>query len=304
MFKYKYSQLENKGVNYNEVTKMIGEKDNEIMHLGQFKLFFSELMYLAKYGKEGYKVLYVGAAPGYHIAKLADLFPTMNFDLWDPRIFDIPNRNNIKIFNHFFTNKTAKIYQKEGDNILFICDIRSLEIGIHTKKKDIEKVDEIVINDMNMQMSWIQIINPINAYLKFRLPYGVQYFKYLDGTIYLQPYAPLSTEARLLTNNYNKYVIYDCYEFDAKMAYFNFFVRYSNTEYKRWEKEMKKYHLKMNWDNAYAFHITNYYLRKIKKIDSDEETGKLFMDILSYHIDKYGKKYDTVFVKTSTENTN
>ena len=48
------------------------------------------------------KVVYVGAAEGYHTAYLADMFSDFKFDLWDQREFDIKDRPNITLFNRLF----------------------------------------------------------------------------------------------------------------------------------------------------------------------------------------------------------
>jgi len=267
------------------------------MHLGQMKLFFCELLFLTKYIADANKVLYVGAAKGYHISKLADLFPNVIFDLWDPGQFDLFPRDNMRIYNKFFTTDTAKIYAQSDDKILFMCDIRNLSIAQKIKNLDGIAADEIVDNDMRLQAEWIKIINPIYAYLKFRLPWFTDYSKYLSGTIYLQPYAPTGTEARLMTNNYVDYVMYNNKEYDEKMAFFNFRIRF-NTSYPRWDKICHQYKLKNCWDTAYCLYVTDYYLRKIHGIRSDEKTGQLYMEIVNFHIQKYGKKYDILFEKT------
>src|SRR3989337_580684 len=127
---YKYSQLSNdERMNYDEMRKIdCGHVGREI-HLGQLKLLITELMFLSKKSEKGNKVVYVGAAEGYHTAKLADMFPQLTFELWDPGKFTVLKRDNIKIFNAFFTTKNAQDYAHEGNNILFISDIRNLEIS-------------------------------------------------------------------------------------------------------------------------------------------------------------------------------
>src|SRR4029079_14027410 len=178
--------------------------------------------------------LYVGAAAGTHIAYLADMFPYLEFDLWDPGRFNKEERPNIKIFNNLFTYKNALDYKDQGTNILFMSDIRSLVISSYKKTQDEEKMDEVILFDLDIQKKWVNIINPICAYLKFRLPYAEGKTKYFKGTIYLQPYSPASTETRLLTNNYNDLMTYDHTEFDQKLAFFNCCIRNKKIVYKRW----------------------------------------------------------------------
>lgn len=294
MLIYKYSQIPNNHrIKYDESLKLCRGKKK--MHLGQFKLFFSELIFLTMFAKPNDKILYIGAAPGYHITKLADLFPDVNFDLWDPRKFEIELRSNIKTYNDFFTDVSANSYKQNNERILLMCDLRTLEIGKLKKYKNITKMDELVDDDMKMQRRWCQIINPAYAYLKFRLPFEVPQTKYLSGTIYLQPYTKISTEARLLTNNYDNNIIYDNIEFEEKIAYHNGYTRCNSKHYNKWKNIMTEYNLVNNWDNALALHIVNFYLKTVKNIKSNEEVGKLFMDIVNFHAVKYGDKYAVLF---------
>ena len=128
--RYKYSQLD-KRIEYDEAKKL--SKDVKEMHLGQLKLLISEILFLTKYAKDGNKVVYVGAAEGYHIPKLVELFPNLTFDLWDPAKFGIKETKTINIFNKFFKDEDAENYVKEHNNILFISDIRTLQIAVFRK---------------------------------------------------------------------------------------------------------------------------------------------------------------------------
>ena len=157
------------------------------------------------------------------------------------------------------------------------------------------KLNKLILFDFDIQKKWVQIINPIYAYLKFRLPFDNGKTKYFKGTIYLQPYSPESTEARLLTNNYETMTIYDNLEFDQKLAYFNCCIRGKDIKYKRWADIMEKYKVKNNWDNTLAFYILDFYLRKIKKIRSDEEVALLFLDIVKFHSKKNPDKFKVLF---------
>ncbi|UMZ08487.1 Poly(A) polymerase small subunit [Acanthamoeba polyphaga mimivirus] len=289
---YKYSQLTNRVYYENIITKKNIIPD---LHLGQLKLFYCELIFLTKYSNQATKVIYIGAAEGYHIALLSDLFPHLKFDLWDPRTFDILSRDNIKIYNKFFTYEDAKEYSKSDEKILFICDIRNLNISRAKKKSDKNKMDQIIENDLMVQADWIKIINPIYAFLKFRLPWYKQFTEYLTGTIYLQPYGPFSSETRLMTNDYKNFINYDNYEFDEKLAHFNMMKRSNKMDHSRWNDVFIKHNLLNCWDNAVALYIVDYYLRNIHSIKSDNRTGKLFMDILNFHIQKYGSKYNIIF---------
>lgn len=305
---YKYSQLKER-VDYNKTLNnflVIGHKEikkrknNTIhfnYHLGQFKLLITETLFLSKYAKDGNKVVYVGAAEGYHTSYLADMFPNLTFDLWDPRKFDIQETDRIKIFNRNFEDSDAHNYAKDGKNILFISDIRSLSFGdVEKIPEKLEEGDNIVDNDMIMQKNWVRIIKPIYASLKVRFGYLGKISSYLTGDIYLQAYAPLSTENRLFTNNYTDEILYDNSEYDEKMAYFNFKIRMDiDKKYDRFSSILDKYNIQNNWDNNIAMYTLNYYLEKYKNIKDYERVGVLFMDIVNYHKKKYKYKYDVIF---------
>lgn len=280
---YKYSQLTGR-LTYAESQKIRKEsKGREIPHVGQIKLLYSEILYLTKCAKEGNKVLYIGAAQGVHIPMLADMFPTLSFDLWDPGKFRFEYRKQIRVFNKFFTDEEARKYVAEGKNILFISDIRNLAIAKCTGENSFKDMDKIIVEDMNKQMNWVKIIQPRYCYLKFRLPYQAGSMPYFGGTIYLQTYSPPSTELRLLTNDYSNMVNYDNSECDEKMAYFNTFLRLEKgIQSARWMKVLKEIDLRVIWDNIYALHILDYYLRKMKGIKSDEEVTKLFNKIIEF----------------------
>lgn len=291
---YKYSQLdENNQLSYNE--SMIACKGKNL-HLGQLKLFFTELLFLTMHCQKGDLILYVGGAPGYHTNKLVDLFPDANFELWDPREFQIEPKPNVKTFQDYFTDKSAESYkQSKNGRILFMCDLRNMSIGRFVKTKNIDQMDNLVSEDMVLQKRWCNVINPEMAYLKFRLPYEIPKTKYLTGTIYLQPYTKVSTESRLMTNDYQTEIFYDNLKFEKVMAYHNSYNRCKSKKYDKWDIVMTKYNLKNNWDNALALYITRYYLKHAKNNYSMDDVGKLFMEIVNFHIDEYGRKYDVLF---------
>lgn len=289
---YKYSQIDGR-INYDEMKKL-GCAVAKKTHLGQLKLLIAEIIFLSKYSKEGNKVVYVGAASGYHINVLVKLFPYLTFDLWDSRKFDIKPHLNVTIFNRYFTDEDALDYKKDSSNILFISDIRNLEI----RKSDInvEKVNDIVEIDDKMQLDWVQILKPKAASIKFTLPYNNNKTNFLPGKIYLQPYSPISTETRLFFSRQdpNKLITYDNQEFDEKMAYFNCNYR-TKRDFLRWKEIMDKYHVKNIWDNAISLYVLQYYLHKVKKMDpTDEDIMTYFNKIIKYLL-QYSKKYNYVY---------
>lgn len=188
----------------------------ESVKWGQLKLFITELQFFNKYWDPKAVArplcLYVGSAPGTHISFLADMFPWFEFHLYDPRdVFDeaLKKHPRIKLFVKFFTDEDAKSYAKRKD-VFFFSDIRSSAYNKEQfSTEEFERENEkLVIEDLERQKKWFEIINPVKAHLKFRLPYGYSWqkempdrmnFSYLDGDIYRQVWSPqTSTETRLV----------------------------------------------------------------------------------------------------------
>lgn len=186
---------------------------------GQRKLLINEILFLTKYGDLSKKVVYVGAAPGHHIAIVAKMFPNHEFHLWDPEKFAIPakltkagNQNaNITIFNAPFTNTDALNYR--GQSVLLISDLRNLSTGVNRaamnpKLRAVQEIkDELnIVQDNLLQQRIVAIMEPASAMLKFRLPYvlpeGMNDYWYSDGDIWLQPWSKhQSGEVRLILDS-------------------------------------------------------------------------------------------------------
>ena len=125
---------------------------------GQRKLLMAEIQFLSMYFDlaEEITVVYAGAAPGNKTPFLADLFPNITFELWDPGDFaegnfchpriivnngcnrhHLRSRRDYKDYEDhddekdaccYFTDEIAMEYGKRvenGENILFISDIRT-----------------------------------------------------------------------------------------------------------------------------------------------------------------------------------
>lgn len=223
------------------------ERATKSIHWGQRKLLMSEIEFFTLYLGKDIKdplCVYVGAASGTHIAILSNMFPSLQFHLYDPNKFAITETNRIKIFNEYFTDKIAKTYAGRN-NVFFISDIRTVdsegnfkkaleEVGItkfdrndkpegpydlikKAKSKSNEKNEKGIWEDMENQQNWVLIINPIHALLKFRLPWPQEYVdgepvdrtvSYLKGIVFWQPWAGQnSTETRLkpIKNNKGNY---------------------------------------------------------------------------------------------------
>jgi hypothetical protein len=102
-------------------------EDQGVIHWGQRSLLMSEIEFLTTYARDGMIVVYVGAAPGTHLAYLSDLFPNVTFELYDPAPFTIRENAKIKIFtgnDGMFNDETAKKYSGRND-VLLISNVRS-----------------------------------------------------------------------------------------------------------------------------------------------------------------------------------
>ena len=293
---YKYSQIDGR-ISYKEMKK-IGCKDavTKKTHLGQLKLLIAEILFLSKYSKEGNKVIYVGAAPGYHINILIKMFPYLTFDLWDSREFDIKPHPNVKIFNRYFKDEDALDYKGDASNILFISDIRNLDVERYKSGSQQRALNNLIKTDNDYQLDWVTILKPIASSLKFRLPYDEEKTPFYPGKIYLQAYSQMtSTESRLFSTNFEKIVHYDNNEFEEKLAYFNCNYR-TKRDFLRWKEIMDKYHVKNIWDNAISLYVLQYYLHKVKKIEpTDEDIMTYFNKIIKYLL-QYSDKYNYIYI--------
>jgi hypothetical protein len=177
---------------------------------GQLKLFTSELSFLNRYWNPVEvpepTVVYVGAAPGNHIYFLSRMFPLAKFYLYDKqpfdaRLFDLPN---VVIEQRYFEQEDIDSFKGRND-VFFISDIRNIKYTKDDNTEETERLNtQIVIDDMNLQMSWVKEIQPVKAMIKFLLPYVYawtteKYLTYMDGDIYKQPWAgQTSTECRMV----------------------------------------------------------------------------------------------------------
>ena len=161
------------------------------VHMGQRKLFLSELQFLVDnaYSTVSSVVVYAGAAPGNHTKFLASLFPNIKFILVDPAKFIVKGEylqtvddhpmdlartkeivktamkgtKQIYIINDFFTSILAEELREYS--ILFISDIRT-----NSDASEFPKDSDLVWN-YAQQYIWIKLMNPIMAMTKFRHPF-------------------------------------------------------------------------------------------------------------------------------------
>lgn len=194
------------------------------LHRGQRKLHLTELWFLTEELKRDgdkfdtpFVCVYAGAAAGYHLPYLAELFPGGEFYLYDPAPFasEVRGHPRLHVQQEFFTDTTAREWGEGGAQALrhgrpdfFICDIR---LGSDSQKKFEVAVDA----DMKAQRAWTELMVPTRgAMLKFRPPYTSAKFKdenlvdkqgcieYLEGTILRQIWpSRLSSETRIMVDS-------------------------------------------------------------------------------------------------------
>ena len=210
-----------------------------VVHSGQRKLQLSELPLLLE-SEPGDLVVYAGAAPGDHLAKLARWFPSLEFHLYDPRSFSpkLYPCPNVKLCPYespgnplgFFDDHLAEYYARghsprPGQRLLFVSDIRQHR-----------PTEEQVRQNMLDQQRWVRTMKPELSMLKFRFPFGdIEPWNYLDGDLYLPVWGrPSTTECRLLVAKEQAEArgkTYDPIAHEEQMMYFNHVTRITTYNY-------------------------------------------------------------------------
>lgn len=237
------------------------------------EILFLSLFYKKEKYPNGIIVVYAGSAPGHHLIVLMDMFKNIKWELYDPRDInsDVLARKNVTGYKKYFLNEDAEKYSGL-DNVFFICDIRSADSNkneedafkkylghlrnadfnesnyhespdylkykdlIDKARKEASIQTELeILQDMKMQEKWTKIINPVQSYLKFHLPYvidkdAVNQTNYFKGHIFWQTWeGPSSTETRLIpvkdSNGNFQYTTYDNLIYEENCFYHNFIVR-------------------------------------------------------------------------------
>jgi cap2 methyltransferase len=189
-------------------------------HWGQRKLLMAEIEFLVKFATSDCKtVVYAGASPGEHVPFLSEMFPKLEFVLYDPRPFGIQSTERISLKQQFFADKDAKEFADRKD-VLFLSDIRNLPENFKTTVSQ-SQIDQNIKKDMKDQMRWHEIVKPVASLLKFRLPWDDEKTEYLDGELFLPVWGPRSTTECRLAVTGMKTKVYDNRKYEEQMAYFN-----------------------------------------------------------------------------------
>ena len=195
------------------------------IHWGQLKLMLSEVEFLTLVYKQ-YKeakdtrpiyIVYAGAAPGHHIDYLHSMFPDIYFYLYDPNDFVAKENDKVKTFVQFFMDEDAKKWKDDSKYVCLISDIRTFPA-----------TEENIVDNMNLQKGWWDIMNPELSMFKFRLPWNEGKTEYMEGDIYLQVYPPItSTETRLIVKKNAPIIKYDNTKYEEQCYYHNMVTRNS-----------------------------------------------------------------------------
>ncbi len=198
--------------------------DKTTPKFGQLKLLLVEIEFLTFCVNllghvKDIVVVYAGAAPGIHLSVIFRLFPFIHYVLIDPTQFAVKPSKNVQIINKFADDKLMQKlktkYKKQ--TVLFISDIRNIK----SAKKECE-----IVKDNDAQLKWHNILRPFKSMLKLHLPFSSSglpnKYKYLQGNIYLQPFAgKTSTETRLYVDTHAPLVEYDCVKYENMLFHFN-----------------------------------------------------------------------------------
>lgn len=213
-----------------------------VNHWGQRKLLMSEIEFLSLYAASGDWVIYAGAAPGNHLNYLADMFPDLSFLGVDPSPFNARNvpfeehdprwarreelgqpAKRVECQQRFFTDADCELFKNRTD-IVFISDVRTADWKVMTE----DEVEKAVYDDQNMQMRWVEQMNPRFSMLKFRLPWGDGETEYLDGEVFLPVWGPITTtETRLVTRQGAARRMWNNRLYEEQLFYFNTVTRVS-----------------------------------------------------------------------------
>jgi len=250
------------------------DEEKKAIHWGQRKLLLALVQFISLFWnpKKVPKpvIVYAGAAPGTNIGIVSMLFPEAEFHLYDPSPFKIESNEKVHLYQQYFTDEDAKKWANR-DDVYFISDIRTAD---YTKSKDLDENENQIMKDMEMQMRWFKIINPVEGHLKFRPPYTggnrPPRIDYLYGYVFKQPWAPqTTTETRLVPvrDSTGNWIVasWSAQKYQDQMFHHNVIVRESYTysnPLTRDETPIDSPELLNDWDSLAETQIWTDYLQK------------------------------------------
>ena len=280
------------------------DEEKVSIHWGQRKLLLTLIQFISLFWDTKITkpiIVYAGAAPGTNIGFVSELFPEAEFHLYDPAPFKIKQSSKVHIYQQYFMDEDAKKWANRND-VYFISDIRTAD---HTKAKDLDENEAQIQKDMEMQMRWFQIINPVQGHLKFRLPYTggnrPPRVDYLYGYVFKQVFAPqTTTETRLVPvkgedGNW-MFVSWSCKKYQEQMFYHNVVIRekfkYKNP-FTHDQKPIDGMELTNDWDSRAEAQVWMDYLTK-RKVPITEQNVVALSRLATKKLTENSKYKDTL----------
>lgn len=201
-----------------------------------------------------FTLLVIGAAPGFDLMFLVELFPKMKLILFDSKpILIVTPRKRVKVYQTLFTVEWAERIKKMlGDSTVYMqCYTR---IAPSKLQKNLEQV-----------MQWHSIILPERGAYEFTLPYASdETTEFIKGERYFPVWSKKAgADCRLITDqNTNQTVGYENRLHEEQMMYFNTVVRPSRFQCRTGEGSKRT--KKMGYDQMAEFTILQDYTRKFQ----------------------------------------
>ena len=233
-------------------------------HWGQRKLILTEIEFLTKHtANKRFYVIYAGAAPGCHIQYLSELFPKVDFVLYDEKGFPFPSNDRIKVCVEPFTEDLARQYHNDlGSDVLFICDIRSTSELIRGPKE--------LPDDMSLQLKLHQALRPRYSLLYLRISREHKTFRYPEGDLIIEPWSSRkSSECRLVIEKDAKMTEHRSQDIQNSLNHFQNFTR--TLYYPHDMDRVTSEGLDHCYDCRAEIYILGKYLTKIQGMKMDQE---------------------------------
>lgn len=236
----------------------VNKKKDERKFNEDLRLLMSEILFITRYvnyeDDKRIKIIYIGAAPGFHLVKLMKMFPFIQFDLYDTEdlhpdleIFLEENKSQVTMYRMKFTLETCVNYEDSLDDIYLITDNRDVKFmkdpifpndAHHNEIKrnfQMEKEASYFL-DMQLQKEICKRLTPVASFLRFRPPHFYDnvspqpaIFEYFNGIVYLMIFNDYkSTESRIVVTDYsNDKFKWNFKDFQYRLNDFNAEVRES-----------------------------------------------------------------------------
>lgn len=185
-------------------------------------LLLNCIHFLVNYGSLSNLVVYLGAAPGFHLPILSHMFPKHHFILIDYDKFKIPPISNVNII--YIDSEYQKFDQisilLKNKNCLFISYLRKA-IG------DNQNQDRLLSDNLR-QIRWVELMKPIAAMLQFTCLSNFNETVMFNGQIYLHPWSEINDiNTSLVTLKPYSLKSYLSRKYFNQLTYFNNIVRQS-----------------------------------------------------------------------------